>query len=69
VGYAKQHPRTSSLLDSTREETSQRGYLESYSCPLNVEHWRERNRRIFKDSEPNVLFLKSSFLRSIVLGS
>jgi hypothetical protein len=26
------------LLDSTREGTSQRGYLESYSYPLNVEH-------------------------------
>jgi hypothetical protein len=26
------------LLDSTREGTSQRGNLESYSYPLNVEH-------------------------------
>jgi hypothetical protein len=37
----------------------------SYSCPLNVSIWRVRNRRIFEDSETNVLFLKSSFLRSL----
>jgi hypothetical protein len=28
--------------------------------------WRERNRRIFEDSEFNVLLLKSSFLRSLL---
>jgi hypothetical protein len=28
--------------------------------------WRERNRRIFEKSETNVLFLKSSFLSSLL---
>jgi len=28
--------------------------------------WRERNRRLFEDSESNVLLLKSSFLRSLL---
>jgi hypothetical protein len=28
--------------------------------------WRERNRRIFEDSESNVLLLKSLFLRSLL---
>jgi hypothetical protein len=54
------------LLEISRAGTPQRGNLESYFALLMWSIWRERNRRLFEDSESNVLFQKSSFLRSLL---
>jgi len=53
-------------VDGTREGTSQIGNLESYSCPLNVKHLKRNELSSFEDSETNILFLNSSFLRSLL---
>jgi len=36
------------LLESTEEGTSQRDYLESYSCPPNVEHLESKELSYFR---------------------
>jgi len=47
VGYALQHPRTTSLLEDLGAGTSQMSHLEIYSCFINVEHFKTEDQHLF----------------------